>query len=246
MIRVFDIGDRIEITPVKSKFSEDKPETRYASQLLDFDDIRTAKISTPLKDGRIIPLRVDQDVRLCFFTKSGLYQCKARIKKRYIEDKIPMLDVLLVSEPEKYQRRRFYRLECTYEIRYRRLSLEEVRIRRDLESGYGDEQELKKQLEEIPEEWKTGVITNLSGGGLRFHLNESLEKGESIELDIPITLKNGVVPMRVFSHVIDCTGESINSKDVRCEFDSIGNKERELVVKYVFEEQRRRMSGGKS
>ena len=246
MIRVFDIGDRIEITPVKAVFSEDKSEKKYVSQLLDFDDIRTAKISTPLQDGRIIPLRVDQDVRLCFFTKSGLYQCKARIKKRYIEDKIPMMDVLLISEPEKYQRRRFYRLECTYEINYRRLSLEEVRIRRDLESGYGDAQELKKQLEDIPQDWKTGVVTNLSGGGIRFHLGESLDIGEMIELDIPISLKNGVVPMKVFSHVIDCTGDRPDSKDVRCEFDSIGPKERELVVKYVFEEQRRRMSGGKA
>ena len=246
MVRVFDIGDRIEITPVRSGFSEDESAQKYASQVLDFDDIRTAKISTPLKDGRIIPLRVDQDVRLCFFTKAGLYQCKARIKKRYIEDNIPTLDVLLVSEPEKFQRRRFYRLECTYEIRYRRISKEEAGIRSDLESGLGDAEELKEKLKDIPENWQTGVVTNLSGGGIRFHLGESLDIGESIELDIPISLKTGVVPMRVFSHVIECTGDRPDSKDVRCEFDSIGNKERELIVKYVFEEQRRRMSGGKA
>ena len=53
--------------------------------------------------------------------------------------------------------------------------------------------------------------------------------------------------MKTMAHVID-SGRSEDTRsmtnDARCEFDSVTNQERERIVKYVFEEQRRRMSGG--
>ena len=244
MNRVFDIGDRIEVSPARISFSDKESDKRYVSQLLDFDDIRTAKISTPLQDGRIVPLRVDEDVQLCFFTKSGLYRCRARIKNRYSENNIPVMDALLISEPEKFQRRKFYRLECTNEISYRRMSAEELRIRRELEYPNADTEELTKELEELPQYWKTATIMDLSGGGVRFHGSESMDVGETIEVELSLSLKSGMVSLKIFSHIIECTGESATLKISRCEFDSISAKERELIVKYVFEEQRRRMSGG--
>ena len=138
MEKVFEIGDKLEITPVRSAFSYDKSEKKYASQILDFDDVRTAKIAAPLQDGRLVPLRVDEDVDLCFFTKAGLYQCRGRIKKRYGDNRVPVLDVLFVTDPQKFQRRKFYRLECTFEIRYRRLSKEELRLSEELADAVRD------------------------------------------------------------------------------------------------------------
>ena len=40
MEQVFQIGEKIEITPVKSAFSYDKSLKKYASQVLDFDGVR--------------------------------------------------------------------------------------------------------------------------------------------------------------------------------------------------------------
>ena len=57
-------------------------------------------------------------------------------------------------------------------------------------------------------------------------------------------MKNGMKSMDMLAHVIECDGESRLSKDARCEFDDITDNEREMIIKYVFEEQRRRMSGG--
>ena len=252
MEQVFGIGDKIEITPVKSAFSYDENEKKYTSQMLDFDDVRTAKIAAPVQDGHIVPLRVNDDINLCLFTKNGLYQCRARIKKRYVDNKVAMLDVLLVSEPEKFQRRRFYRLECTFELRYRRLSKDELRIRQEWEQAKnrGEREEaarLEIELDNALKNWQDAVVTNLSGGGARFHLKEQLEVGEQIEVVIPLSTRNGVVNLTTMAHVIDSDRSEDTrslSADVRCEFDSLTNREREKIVKYVFEEQRRRMSGG--
>ncbi len=249
MEKVFDIGNKIEITPVRSAFSSDKNTKKYSSQILDYDEVRTAKISAPLHDGRIVPMREGEDIDLCFFTKAGLYQCRGRVKKRYNDGKVAVLDVLFVSDPQKFQRRKFYRLECTFEINYRRFSKEEIKLREEIESAkrLGNNsllEECKKKLDEIPELWSSATITNLSGGGVKFHLKEVLDRGEPIELAIPLSLQKGVLPMKVMAHVIDCE-RSLDSKcDARCEFDGVTNNEREVIVKYVFEEQRRRMSGG--
>ncbi|MBR6228233.1 MAG: flagellar brake protein [Eubacterium sp.] len=248
MDQVFSIGDKIELTPVRSAFSYDKSEKKYVSQLLDFGSIRMIKIAAPVQDGRLVPLRVDEDINLCFFTKSGLHQCRGRIKDRSVDNKLATLEVLLVSEPVKFQRRKFFRLDCSFEIQYRRLSAEELKLRRRLEEkALLKEQEIaecEKALSELPENWHKATITNLSGGGVRFHLNEPLDVGEPIEVVVPLSMQRGVESFRAFSHVVECTGESRNSKDARCEFESITNREQEMIVKYVFEEQRRRMSGG--
>ncbi len=252
MEKVFDIGNKIEITPARSAFSDAKNNKKYSSQILDFDDLRTAKIAAPVQDGRLVPMRNGEDIDICFFTKAGLYQCRGRVKNRYNEGKIAVLDVLFVTDPQKFQRRKFYRLECTFEIRYRRFSKEEIRLRDEIERAKRNgEKELlegyRKELEEVPELWQPATITNLSGGGVKFHLRETLDRGEPIEVAVPLSLQKGVLPMKVMAHVIDCE-KSDDSRasacDARCEFDGITNGEREIIVKYVFEEQRRRMSGG--
>ena len=79
----FAIGDRIELMHIKSAIGRKVSDKKYGSQLLDFDGDRTAKIAMPISEGKVIPLEIDDDYHLCFFTNSGLYQCTARIKKRY-------------------------------------------------------------------------------------------------------------------------------------------------------------------
>lgn len=246
MNQVFEIGDKIEIT----RFNKKGSESHYGSQVLDFDGIRTLKIATPVESGHLVPLSVDEDCGICFFTKSGLYQCKIRIKDRYMVKKIGIMDALIVSEPEKFQRRKFFRLECNFGIQYRRFSAEEVRLRELLAADHFPNEKMKKecsdQLFEMIENWKDAIITDLSGGGIRFYLSERLEVGEPIELEIPLSLKAGIVPLRSFAHVISSEGRGGSAADfaARCEFDELTARQREQIVKFVFEEQRRRMSGG--
>lgn len=243
----FEIGDRIELTHIKSSTGRKLSDRKYGSQLLDFDGVRTAKISMPIYENKVVPLEVNDVYQMCFFTNSGLYQCNAKIRKRYMENKMYVMDVLFLTELTKYQRRKFYRLDCMFPIKYRLISDVESTLRERLFANQFENEEERKRyeltLEEIPKDWQEGTISDLSGGGMRFHGKSELEKGELIEVMLPLSLQSGIVPLTFMMQVIACLhyeGSRI-AYEVRGEFQNVKDTEREIVIKYVFEEQRRRM-----
>ena len=196
MKAAFAIGDRIELMHIKSAIGRKVSDKKYGSQVLDFDGDRTAKIAMPIREGKVIPLEIDDDYNLCFFTNSGLYQCTAQIKKRYTENRMYVMDVIFLTPLKKFQRRKFYRLDCLFPIRYRIVP--------------------KEQFE---------------------------KKEDFVEIVLPLSLQSGIVPLSLYMKVVSCVhfeGSRV-AYETRGEFLNINEKERETVIKYVFEEQRRRM-----
>lgn len=243
----FEIGDRIELTHVRSAMGRKLSERKFGSQLLDYDGEQTAKISMPICENRVVPLEVGDDYNMCFFTNIGLYQCKARIRKRYTENRMYVLDVLFLTELTKYQRRKFYRLDCMFPIKYRMISDVELLLRKRLQTEPWESEEEKERcllmLAEIPKEWEEGTISDLSGGGMRFHGKYELGRGAMVEVMLPLSLQSGIVPLTFLMQVIACVhyeGSRI-AYEIRGEFQNVKGSERETVIKYVFEEQRRRM-----
>ena len=243
----FEIGDRIEMTHIKSAMGLKLSEKKYGSQVLDYDGGQMVKVAMPIYENRVVPLETGDNYNLCFFTNSGLYQCVGQIRKRYVENKMYVMDVLFLTELKRYQRRKFYRLDCMFPIKYRLISDVEQTLRERLYSGQvqtSEEQSRWKQmLDEIPKEWEEGTISDLSGGGMRFHGKQELEKDSLIEVKIPLSLQSGIVPLSFLMRVIACVhyeGSRI-AYEIRGEFQNVKDAERESVIKYVFEEQRRRM-----
>ena len=229
----FAIGDRIELTQLESSIGRKVSEKKYGSQVLDFDGDRTAKIAMPISEGKVIPLEIDDDYNLCFFTNSGLYQCTARVKKRYIENRMHVMDVIFLTPLKKFQRRKFYRLDCLFPIRYRIVPKEQFETEKEAVQGSENEEPL----------WEEGTISDLSGGGIRFHGNVECKKEYLVEIVLPLSLQSGIVPLSLYMKVVSCVhfeGSRI-AYETRGEFLNINEKERETVIKYVFEEQRRRL-----
>ena len=229
----FAIGDRIELMHIKSAIGRKVSDKKYGSQLLDFDGDRTAKIAMPISEGKVIPLDIYDDYNLCFFTHSGLYQCTARIKKRYTENRMYVMDVIFLTPLKKFQRRKFYRLDCLFPIRYRIVPKEQFEKKNEAEQD--------KEKDEIL--WEEGTISDLSGGGIRFHGNVECKKGDFVEIVLPLSLQSGIIPLSLYMKVVSCVhfeGSRV-AYETRGEFLNINEKERETVIKYVFEEQRRRM-----
>lgn len=229
----FAIGDRIELIHIKSAIGRKVSDKKYGSQVLDFDGDRTAKIAMPISEGKVIPLEIDDDYNLCFFTNSGLYQCTAQIKKRYTENRMYVMDVIFLTPLKKFQRRKFYRLDCLFPIRYRIVPKEQFEKKNEAEQD--------NEKDEIL--WKEGTISDLSGGGIRFHGNVECKKEDLVEIVLPLSLQSGIVPLSLYMKVVSCVhfeGSRV-AYETRGEFLDINEKERETVIKYVFEEQRRRM-----
>lgn len=229
----FAIGDRIELIHIKSAIGRKVSDKKYGSQVLDFDGDRTAKIAMPISEGKVIPLEIDDDYNLCFFTNSGLYQCTAQIKKHYTENRMYVMDVIFLTPLKKFQRRKFYRLDCLFPIRYRIVPKEQFEKKNEAEQD--------NEKDEIL--WKEGTISDLSGGGIRFHGNVECKKEDLVEIVLPLSLQSGIVPLSLYMKVVSCVhfeGSRV-AYETRGEFLNINEKERETVIKYVFEEQRRRM-----
>jgi c-di-GMP-binding flagellar brake protein YcgR len=229
----FAIGDRIELIHIKSAIGRKVSDKKYGSQVLDFDGDRTAKIAMPISEGKVIPLEIDDDYNLCFFTNSGLYQCTAQIKKRYTENRMYVMDVIFLTPLKKFQRRKFYRLDCLFPIRYRIVPKEQFEKKNEAEQD--------NEKDEIL--WEEGTISDLSGGGIRFHGNVECKKEDLVEIVLPLSLQSGIVPLSLYMKVVSCVhfeGSRV-AYETRGEFLDINEKERETVIKYVFEEQRRRM-----
>ena len=218
----FAIGDRIELIHIKSAIGRKVSDKKYGSQVLDFDGDRTAQIAMPISEGKVIPLEIDDDYNLCFFTNSGLYQCTAQIK-----------DVIFLTPLKKFQRRKFYRLDCLFPIRYRIVPKEQFEKKNEAEQD--------NEKDEIL--WEEGTISDLSGGGIRFHGNVECKKEDFVEIVLPLSLQSGIIPLSLYMKVVSCVHfeGSLVAYETRGEFLNINEKERETVIKYVFEEQRRRM-----
>ena len=244
---VVNIGDKIEMTHVKSATRGKLSENTYASMLLDFEDTRVLKISMPIREGKVVPVEINDEYELCFFTSSGLYRSRARVVRRYRDGKLFVMNVQLFFLPKKFQRRQFFRLECMMNVRYRIVTDEEKTLRDFIYASDFEDNELRKKyvkkLDELTTSWEDVTMTDISGGGVRLQLRKQVEKDTLIEVVVPLRLSDETVPFKCFARVIANvkTGDGINGNELRCQFENISRAQQEMVVRFVFEEQKRRM-----
>ena len=52
------------------------------------------------------------------YSKRGMYQCIAVVQKRYKKDNLYLLSVEIMSEPKRFQRREFFRVNLLTEVQY--------------------------------------------------------------------------------------------------------------------------------
>ncbi len=244
---IINIGDKIELTHVKSAYRRKLSDRTYGSKLLDYDGFREAKVSMPIYEGKVVPLELDDEYDLCFFTSFGLFRCRARVKKRSREGKMHVLQMEFLSLPKKYQRRKFFRLECMMEIRYREISQDEKVLYDLVEAEEIEDFERKlyeKKMCELAGRWNKALLTDISGGGVRIQCKDKVEPGTFIEVDIPLeTASAGIYRFCCLAKVVAALdiNNGVYHSELRCEYENIGREQRESVVKYVFEEQKRRL-----
>ena len=229
------IGDKIELVHEASALNRALSENKYTSQVLEFDGIRTLKVSMPIFEGKIIPLEVGDDYRMVLFTGTGLYQCLGRVQKRYVEKMIHVMDIVLLTSVKKYQRRQFYRLDCSIPIKFRILSEEELNQEKECEKD-------NQKSEKI--EWLDATMTDLSGGGMRFrYKGENMNDNEMVEVRMFLDFPSGKEAITFRMRIIEVSSfqGSIITREIRGEYDDVNEKNRDMVIKYIFQEQRRRM-----
>ena len=160
-------GDKLELQKVE-RIKENGGELVrkiYHSSVCEILSEDRLEITMPMEKGKLILLQVDSEYELYFYTENGLYQCFARIVDRYKTDNIYMILVELTSNLRKQQRREYFRFSCALEMNARGVSEEELKV--SLQSG--------EKLSVSAEKLSKGIIVDISGGGLRFVIDQMYE-----------------------------------------------------------------------
>ncbi|MFZ3129652.1 MAG: flagellar brake domain-containing protein [Desulfosporosinus sp.] len=169
-------------------------------------------VGAPFNQGEVVPLREGTKVKLTFWDEISAYSFEAKIMQR-IAVPIPMFVLELPDSVTKVQRRNFVRVPAAYPVSFRSVTRE----------GLSD--------------FQKGTMLDLSGGGMSFLTEERVENRSL--LYVQLTLPNGEfhTPVRV------CRSEKIeDSKPQRyfisTEFHEISERERDRIIRCVFEIQR--------
>lgn len=238
--RIIKPGDRIEISPVEKKgnhVEEENTTTKtYVSQVQSVLSDERMEIVMPMEGTKIVLLPVDAVFDMYLTTRNGLYQCFMRVIDRYKSNNVYLLVVELTSNLRKYQRREYYRFSCALEMKSRELSRDEIRVVDTVEEFITPGLPLKQS-----------VIVDISGGGLRFLSNHQYEPGSLIYINYCLLIKEKVKEYNLVGKVL-AIKPSENRKGVyehRVQYVNIGNEEREEIIRYIFEEERKHRSNKK-
>ena len=232
-------GDKIDIQLVQQIANADKTGTgidTYKSQVLDVLKNGNLEISMPTESGKLILLSLGARYEFAFYSGGGIYKSIGRVAERYKRDNLYMLVIELKTPLERYQRREFYRYNCTMNFGY--FILEEEHLQ--MEST----DEILSNLMDVDfkEKRHSGVIVDISGGGMKFRGQDELKENDQILAMLRLTSKEKDRQFQVRGNVIDCH-KAQKSKDLlyecRVKFMIDDKRVQDEIIRFIFEEERR-------
>lgn len=204
----------------------------YRTKVFDVLSEDQLEIMMPIEKGKVILLPVDGQFDLCFYTVKGLYQCYARILDRYKSNNVYIVVAELTSKLQKRQRREFYRLDCALEVKFRVL---------DEQEADAAERGLFKPKLIDGASFQTGIVADISGGGMRFTAESRYDAGTLLYCTYNLAIKNIEKPYRLVGRVV--RSQELEKRpgvfENRIQYVNIDVDDREEIIKYIFEEERR-------
>ena len=227
------IGDKLDLETIEGLNDPDlnpqEGRKNYRSQVYDIVSEDQIKIAMPMEAGKVILLPVDGEYNVCFYTQTGLYQCLGRIIDRYKSDNIFVLVMELTTDLRKYQRREYYRLNCVLEMKSREVTENDVNVSE------------RVSFLDTDITFNNGVMVDISGGGARFISRARYPKGANILFVFSLYVSGSLNEYKLIGKVL--RSEKIENREDeyehRIQFVNIMNDDRESIIRYIFEEERK-------
>ncbi len=224
-------GDRIEIKAVAHAIMGNASGKKaYTSKVYDILDDEQLEILMPMDGTKLLLLPVGGEYEFCFYTKRGLYQCFIRIIDRYKSNNSYILLCELTSALGKYQRREYYRYACVLPLKTRELMDEELKAI--------EENKFRMQ---VGLKMEKSQIVDISGGGLRFTSPVAYEPGTQIAVCFGLNVHGKETPYDLVGNVLSSKQNEMQRGiyEHRLQFTVINNKQREEIIRFIFEEERK-------
>ena len=220
---IITIGDKITLTKVHNIDENINEKKEYVSSVLDVNDGEYIHIGMPFESGHMVMLQNGDNYQICVYTKRGLYQCTVMVIDRYREGTLHVAIIRILSALIRHQRRQFYRLEKIMDIKH--CLYEEITKFEEPEEFY----------------WEDAIMTDISGGGARFNSQVRFDAGKLILIKVILPFLDGnqefILKARVISSQMMIN--RMGSYENRVEFSEIDLFQREAIIRFVFEEERR-------
>ena len=225
------VGNKIEIESIKKTTGELGEVTRktYRSELYDIESEDIIKIAMPMEQSKIVLLPGDAEYSLCFYTPNGLYQCLARVVERYKSNNLFVLSMELETDLQKYQRREYYRLNTVLDMKSKAIDENE-------KSSLAQVQFIDTDLT-----FDNGTMVDISGGGARFISKVKYTEGSLIRFVFSLFVNGLVTEYKLVGKVLKSSPiENMEDQfENRIQFVNMLNDDREAIIKYIFEEERK-------
>lgn len=221
------------------EISDLKPGTKLELDLLNPDELDDFKkvasklqginensllIDAPIHGSMVYPVHIGATLNVYFSRKTDkqidVFRFKARVVGREYSGNLALLQIEAEGKMQMIQRRQFYRLECSLPLKYRIVTTMNPEYNKEIK-------------------FKASLSRNLSGGGLCICIEDRVNIGETVECEINLYED---VTIRFYGVVVRLEENDLENKYkflAGITFKKIGNKDREAVVKYIFEQQRK-------
>lgn len=225
-------GARIEMVAMERVLtSSDSDKKVYESKVVDVLGEDKIEIFMPIEQTKLVLLPVNAEYQIRFFTSKGLFQCEAKVTNRYKNGALYLVELKITSSLKKYQRREFYRFPCMIDMQIREITEEEKR---------GVEQDGIFEAEELSGD--KAVIVDISGGGLRFTSAVPFAPKSMVVCEFVLRRQNGNKRYFLAGELLSCKRVENNpgQYEERVRFECITPREREEIIRFIFEEERRK------
>ncbi len=225
-------GNKVEIQAVERTKYIDNSETKkvYQTKVYDILSDDRLEIYMPMDKTKLILLPVNAEYDLYFYTQAGLYQCFATVIDRYKTDNQFILLLELTSNLRKFQRREYYRLSCALEMNSRPLEKEEIDA---------VEQNNSYIVPGLP--LKRSVIVDISGGGIRFVGSYAYEPDSLVCCKYNLVIDGNAKEYTLIAKILMV--RKLEDRDSlyehRAQYINIDTIEREEIIRFIFEEERK-------
>lgn len=240
---IITIGCKVEIRIVQEARREaENPAAHnfYSTKVADIDrDNSVIYVTAPIEAG--LPKYLQANIRydFIFITEYGLYRAEGQCIGRKKEGEILLNAIALTTNTAKFQRREYYRESCSIPVDFVEISDEVAKFDNIL-----DIQKASKEDATLPD---FGTILDISGGGIRYSTPTKVKTNVYNLYLFEIGQEGNKKDVMVIGYVIasDPVQDRTDLYHNRVQFIFKNEKEREKIVQFVFEEQRRKRQNNK-
>ncbi|MBO5259016.1 MAG: flagellar brake domain-containing protein [Agathobacter sp.] len=234
---VIKMGDKIDIHLSEKDMwnsHEGIAQKLYKSSVYDVVSDEAVQITMPMDGTRIILFDAGMSFSMIFYTKKGLYSGEGVVQNRFKEGSNYVLTVLAKSPLKKFQRREFFRINKMIDLDYFHIS-DEVAALPTTEELFVITHNPDNHYEKY-----NATILDISGGGIRFTTTEQLETDSYILSVFELMNDRYDNKFYLVTQIIESTPVKGNSEHFmnRAKFVLKNLKDREAIVRYIFEEER--------